>query len=149
MLLRAVRVQEFTRNINDLFAVPFHDKTGGFSHDGDFRCLKILGIRKGKEPVRILFRDNDSHSLLRFAYRKLGPVKSLILFRHGVEVDMQPVGKLSDRDRNTAGSEIVAPLDKKRRLRVAEQPLELSFDRSISLLDFSPAAFKRFQVMGL
>ena len=93
MLLRAVRVQEFTRNIDDLFAVPLHDKTGGFSHDGDFRCLKIFRIRKGKEPVRILFRDNDSHSLLRFAYRKLGPVKSLIFFRHGAKVDMQPVGK--------------------------------------------------------
>ena len=49
----------------------------------DFKIL--TGVRQSAELLRVLLRDDDSHSLLRLGDRELGAVKTLIFLRNSFE----------------------------------------------------------------
>ena len=52
--------------------------------------------------------DNDSHALLRLGDGELGAVQTVVLLRHGVQVDVKAVGQLADGDGYAARAEVVA-----------------------------------------
>ena len=109
-LLCAVGIQKSPRNIDYLFAPMPHYHAARIGYFGNNRCFKIFLIRKRKEGFRVLFLHNDRHALLRFAYGKLGTVKAFVFFRNLIKVDFERVRKLTYRDRNSAGTEIIAAL---------------------------------------
>ena len=93
----------------------------------------------------MLRRDDDGHALLRFGDGKLRAVEAVVFFRHGVQVDAQPVGQLADGHGYAARAEIVAAADHARGLAVSKQALELALDRRVALLHLGPAAFERLE----
>ena len=78
-------------------------------NDGRFKVFRIGKLQK---PVRILGIDDYRHALLRFAYRKLGAVKSFIFLGYGVEIYLKAVRQFAYRNRYAACAEIVAAFDK-------------------------------------
>ena len=56
-------------------------------------------------------------------------------------MDFQSVSQFADRDTDAASTEIVAFFDQTGALRIAEQPLNLAFFRSVALLNFAGADF--------
>ena len=55
---------------------------------------------------------------------------------------MQAVREFADGDGYAACAEVVASEDQLRSLGIAEEPLQLSFFRRVSLLDFRAACFE-------
>ena len=149
VLFRTVGVKEFTADVNDLLAVPEHNESGLSLYGSNDGSLKVLAVCKLKEASLVFLLDNASHSLLRLTDSKLGAVKTVILLRYCIEVDLKSVGKLTDRNRNTACSEVVTSLDHTASLSVSEESLELSFLGSVTLLNLCTAGFKRGNVMRL
>ena len=96
-----------------------------------------------KEKVGILGVYHYSHSFLRFGDRKLGSVKTRILLGYKVEIYGKTVGKLTDRNRNTAGTEVVTLLDKFGNLWTSEETLYLTFCGSVTLLNLCAACLDR------
>ena len=144
MLVRAVGIQEFAADIDYLLAVPVHDEPRlslNFRHG---HCLKIFFIREREESVNIVRLNNNRHALLALAYRKLRAVKTIVFFRHCIEVYLKSVRKLAYSNRYAARAEVVAALDHQAGLFVSEKSLELSLFGSIALLNLSAAALERF-----
>ena len=56
-------------------------------------------------------------------------------------MDFQSISQFADRNADAAGAEVVAFFDQTGALRIAEQPLNLAFFRSVALLDFAGADF--------
>ena len=149
MFFRTVRVQKLSRYINNICAVPVHNKPRlGFNlcHNGGF---KVFALRYCYKPFNIFFFNNNRHSLLRFAYGKLRSVKPFILFRYGIKVYFKSVRKLADCNRYSACAKIITPLYEPCGFFVSEKPLEFSFLRCVTLLNFRTASFKRRKRMRL
>ena len=149
MLLRAVRIEECAGDIYNRIALPMHDKTRFFCYRGDDCRLQVLCVRNLEKSIFIRCRDDDSHSLLRFADGQLRSVKTLVLLRNDIEVYVQSVSQLADGNGYAACAEVVAALDHAGSFPVSEQPLELSLLRSVALLHFRAAALQGADVVGL
>ena len=143
VLLRAVRVQELAGEVDYVISIPLHAQARLFGHVRDNRRLEILAGGVSAELLRVLLRDDDSHSLLRLGNRELGAVETLVLLRNLREVDIESVREFTDSDRNSARAEIVAALDESRDLLVPEQSLELSLLRRVALLNLRTAGCQR------
>ena len=119
-----------------------HDKACFFRNTRNRACLEVFAFCKGKKLVGILCRNDNSHTLLRLAYCKLGTVKTVILFRNCVEVNFKTVCKLAYRNGYTACTEVIATLNHAACLCVPEQALELALFGSVTLLNLCTAGFK-------
>ena len=120
MLLRAVRVEEFAGNIDDLVAVPCHGEAR-FFFDHRYRAgVQVLLFRECQKRLNIFGLNNDCHALLRFGDRQLRAVQTLIFLGNGVEVDIKTVSELADGNGNTARAEVITALDHAGRFPIAE-----------------------------
>ena len=149
MFARSVGVKESSAYVDDRDAVPAHFQAGLLRNDSYGDGLQILSVGKGEESLCVLLFHYDRHALLRFADRKFSAVQTFIFARYLIEVYVESVCKLAYRDRNSAGSEIVASLDETGGFRVAEQALELALLRSISFLHLSAARLYGMGVVSL
>ena len=138
-----VRIEEVTGQVDDRLPSPVHHKSRLLRHRRDDRGLEIFLVRILHEFLYVFFVDNNCHSLLGLGDRDFRPVKSRILLRDLVEIDVQTARELANRDRDTARAEIIAFFDEMRSVRTSEKTLELSLCRRISLLDFSAAVLRR------
>lgn len=148
MLVGTVGIQKFAADINNFLAVPVHDEPRlslNFCHG---HCLEIFFISQREESVNIVRLDNDRHALLALAYRKLRAVKTLVFFRHCVEVYLKSVRKLAYSNRYAARAEVVAAFYHQASFFVSEKSLELSLLGRVALLNLRAAAFERFNRVG-
>ncbi len=139
----AVRREKFAAQADYGLAHPVHLEARFFRDDRDDRCLKIFAFGifyKFGSVVRIY---DNSHSFLRLGDRKLGAVETFVFLGNAVKIYRDAVGKLSDRDGNSACAEVVASLDETCNLAATEQSLYLSFFRRIAFLHFSAALCQR------
>ena len=111
MLFSAVRIEEGPADIYDVFAVPVHLEPRLFDDVGKLYSLKVFGSCDFKETFFVFLRDYNSHSLLRFADRKLCSVKTVIFLGYFVEFYFKPFREFADCDRYAARAEVVAALD--------------------------------------
>ena len=149
MLRGAVRIQKFPADIHDRPPVPVHPQAGLLPHHRYRAGLQVFLRRQGQEGLRVLRGHDHRHTLLAFGNGQLRAVQALIFFRHGVQVDFQPVRQLADGHADAAGAEVVAALNHTGRLSVSEKPLQLPLLRRVSLLDLRAAGFHAMGVMRL
>ena len=143
VLLCTIRVQKFTGKVDNRLTVPVHTKTGFFSnlcHNGSF---KVFGKCERHKGIHVFLFNNNCHSFLRFGNCKFSTVKTVVLLRNSVKIDIKAVSKFTNSNRNTARTKVVTPLDHTGSFGIAEKSLELSFFRSITLLYFCTAGFER------
>ena len=149
MLYGTVGVQELTGQVNNGVAVPVHPQAGFCLYGCHDRSFQIFLAGFLDELVGIFCGNYHCHTFLRFADRDLCAVQTVILFRYGVQVDLQTVGQFADRNGNAACTEVVAAFDHLCHSGIAEQTLEFAFFRSVTLLDFCTAVSQRFHGVGL
>ena len=145
----AVGIQEGPAQVYDGTAVPAHAEPRLLCDHGDGNSLQVFLGSQGQEGISVCGTDHDGHALLALADGELGPVQPLIFLGHGVQVDIQSVGKLTDGHRYAARAKIVAALDHPTGLAVAEEALELALLGSVALLHFCAAGLHGVGVMGL
>ena len=149
MLTNTIGIKESTAQVNDIIASPAHEQAGRFSNHRNYSRLEVFLISKGNEFITVFSPDNYRHALLRLGDSKLGTVKTFIFFRNLIKVYHQAVGQLTDGYSHTAGAEIVAALDEAACLRIAEQTLNLTLCRRITLLYLGSCLSKRSLGMTL
>ena len=147
LLMRAVGVEEASRQINDRFAPPLQDQSRRLSDHCHLRRLEVFFFCIGKELFRVLRRNHDSHALLGFGDRQLCSVKAFILLRHQIHVDFQACCQLADGDGDAARAEVVALFDQLRDLRTSEKSLQFALRGRIALLDLRAAGLQRSGVV--
>ena len=145
----AVRIQECSRDIDDLLSSPNKNKARRLCNDRHFCSLKILFFCIFHKLFSIFWIDNNSHPLLRFRDCDLCSIQSGILFRNFVQFDAKTIRQLSDCDGHTACSEIIALFDQTADFFSSEQSLDLSFRGRISLLYLCAAGLYGFLCMNL
>ena len=106
-------------------------------------------MRQRHERIHIFGCEHHGHALLRFGNGQLGAVETVVLARHGVQVDGKPVGQFADGHGNAAGAKVVAALDAPCGFGVAEQPLQLAFLGSVALLHLRAAGLQRMRGVRL
>ena len=134
LLMRAVGIQEGSGQVHDLLSSPGKHQSGLFGHLGHAHRFQILLRRIAKEGVHILRVHHHGHSLLGFGDGKLRAVQTRVLFGYLIQIHPQAVRQLADGNGYAARAEVVALLDQPAHLSTAEQSLDLSFRRRISLL---------------
>ena len=145
----AVRVEELAGQVDDGDAVPGHAHARLGGNLGDDGCLQVLLGGVAHELLDVTVGDGAGHALLGLGDGELGAVKTVVLFGHGIKVDIQAVGKLAYGDRDTAGAKVVAALDQTAGIAAAEQALQLALDRGVALLDLGARCLDGLGVLGL
>ena len=102
-----------------------------------------------EEALHILRSDNHRHTLLRLRDRKLCAIETGILLRNLIEVDVETIRELTDRDGYTAGTEVVAALDQLTCLRITEETLQLTLLRCITLLNLCAVLLEGLHIVRL
>ena len=120
-----------------------------FRDYGHRRGLQVLLVGERDEGIHVLGGQGHGHALLRFGDGQLRAIQTVVLFRYGIQVDVQAVGQLANGHRHAAGAEVVAALDHAASIPAAEQALDLALHWRVALLHLGPAAFQRFHGMGL
>ena len=149
MLGRAVGIQESPGQIDNGAALPFHDHARIFGDDRDPVGFEVFLVCFFNELRFVFRRQYDSHALLGFGDGQLRAVQAFVLLADRVKIDLQAVREFTDGDTDTAGPEVVAPLDQPGDFRVVEQPQDFSFFRRVALLDFGSHGLQGLQVMAL
>ena len=96
------------------------------------------------ELLCIFLVDNNSHSLLRFGDSDFCAVKTGILLRDLVKIDIETSCQLADCYGDAACAKVVALLDQVGSIRPPEESLQLALCRSIALLDLCAADQRGF-----
>ena len=149
VLGRTVGVEELAGQIDDGDAVPCHAHARLGGNLGDNGSLQVLLGGVAHELLDVTVGDGASHALLGLGDSELGAVQAVVLLGHGVQVDIQAVGKLAHGDRDAAGAKVVAALDQTAGVAAAEQTLQLALDRGVALLDLGTRGLDGLGVLGL
>ena len=91
----------------------------------------------------------NGHALLRLGDCQLSAIKTVILLRNSIQVDVKAVGKLANSNRDTAGTKVVAALNELASVFTAEEALKLALNRGVALLDLGSVALNGASVVGL
>ena len=145
----AVGVQKIAADIYNFAAAPAHNQRIFIRYLGDNVRLHVFRVRVLQKFRQIFRRQHDRHAFLRFGNCQLGAVKPLVLFAHGVQINIEPVRQFADRYSHAARAEIVAALNQPTDFRVSEQPLDFPLGKRIALLNFRAAGFNRFDGVHL
>ena len=145
--MRPVCIQKCAGNIHDLFSSPYKDKSRRLGNDSNLCRFQILFLRICKELFHIFWIYHNSHTLLGFRDRDLCSVQSGIFFRYFIQIHTKPLCQLSDRNGNSACTEVITFFDQAAYLFPAEQTLDLTFCRRISFLNFRSACLDRLFCM--
>ena len=147
LLVRAVCIEERSGEIYDLFSSPDQDKPRLFRDNGNFCRLQVFLCGVRHELIHIFRIYNNRHTLLGFRDGNLCSVKAGIFFRDFIKFNAKSVRKLADGHRHAARAEVVTLLDEAAYFLAAEQTLDLTLCRRISLLYFRTARLDRFNRM--
>ena len=145
----AVGVEELAGQVDDSDAVPGHAHARLSGNLGDNGRLQVLLGGVAHELLDVTVGDGAGHALLGLRDSELGAVQAVVLLGHGVQVDIQAVGKLAHGDRDAAGAKVVAALDQTAGVAAAEQTLQLALDRGVALLDLGTRGLDGLGVLGL
>ena len=140
----AVRIEEGSRDVDDILAAPVHDEALRIRRNGDDRRFEVFFSRIFHEFVDVFRRDDNGHAFLRFGNSQFRAVEAFVFLRNLVEVDVEAVGQFTDSNGDAAGAEVVAALDEDRHFVAAEEALDFPFCQGVALLDFSSARFQGF-----
>ena len=149
MLFRAVGVQKFPADIDDGIAIPVHHQSGLLRHLCHRASLEVLLGCQSQEGIHVLRLYHHSHTLLGLGDGQLSAVQALVFLRNGIQVDFQAVCQLTDGNRHTACTKVIAALNQATGLGIAEQALKLPLLGSVALLHLGAAAFQGFHRVGL
>ena len=103
----------------------------------------ILAAAICDHGILVLSLNHNRHTLLRLADCKFCRIKTVIFYRHSVEIYVKSVSKFTDSHTDSTGTEVIRFLDESCNLRTTEKPLEFSFLRSITLLNLASASLER------
>ena len=142
-MLGTCAVNEFSLEVCYDLSVIVHSHALSVSNIRDMGNFDVLAVAIFHELSLVLSLDNDRHSLLRLTDGKFSSIEPIVFYRNPVEINVKTVGKLTDCDAHAAGTEVIGLLYKLGHFRTAEQSLEFSLLRSISLLDLTAACLKR------
>ena len=148
VLGRAVGVEELAGQVDDGHTVPGHAHARLGGDLGDNGRLEVLLGGVAHELLDVTVGDGAGHALLGLGDGELGAVQAVVLLGHGVQVDIQAVGKLTHGDRDAAGAKVVAALDQAAGVAAAEQTLQLALDRGVALLDLGARGLDGLGVLG-
>ena len=126
-----------------------HSEARVCRNDSHRTCLQVFTLCKCEESVYILLFHYNCHTFLRFTDGKFCPVKSFILTRYLIEINIQSLGKLADGNRYTARTKVVAAFDEPAGISVPEEALELTLLGCIALLHLGSAGFNGMNVVSL
>ena len=98
VLGRAVGVEELAGQVDDSDAVPGHAHARLSGNLGDNGRLQVLLGGVAHELLDVTVGDGAGHALLGLRDSELGAVQAVVLLGHGVQVDIQAVGKLAHGD---------------------------------------------------
>ena len=140
MFFGSVCIEKPSRNIDYRLSVPIKSEIRLLSHLRYCCRLEVFLSCELAEAIRIFCGDYYSHTFLRLAYGKLRSVKPLVFLGDLVQIHFKAVGKFAYSNGNAACAEVVAALYKPCRLGVAEEPLKLSFFRSITRREIGRAS---------
>ena len=149
MLPHPVGIQKFPADVHDRLTAPVHPQPTGIRDPGHQGRFEILFTGQRNESGGIGRGDHDRHPLLGLGNRQLGSIQPFILFRHSIQIDLEPGCQFADRHRHTAGAKIVAFLDQAADRRIAEQALNFPFGGRVSFLNFRTAGGQGFLRMRL
>ena len=138
-LMCTIGIQECSGKIYDILAAPLQHKPRLLGHNRYFRSFEIFLIRIFHKFRYILRIDDDCHTLLGFGDRQFRAVQAGILLRYLVQINGQTVCQLADGNGYTAGTKVVTFLDQLAYFRSAEQSLQFTLGRCITLLHLSTA----------
>ena len=147
--MSSVCIKECTRDIYYLFASPLKHKSWILCNYRNLCCLEIFLLCVCKELLNIRRRNYNCHTLLRLWDSNLCSVKTCVFLWYLVKLYAKSVSKLSDSNRNSAGTEIVTFLDDMADLFSSEKSLKLSLCRCITLLYLSSAYWCRLCIVCL
>ena len=149
LLMSAVGVQERPGQIYNFFSAPYQNQTGILCNNSHRNCLQIFLISVSQELIHVLRRNHNCHTLLRLGNRNLRAVQSGVFLWHLVQFYPQSVRQLTDGNGNAACTEIVTFFNNIGNLFPAEQSLDLSLSRRVTLLNLRTAGINRRSRMGL
>ena len=121
-----------------------HPQPGILRHRGHHRGFQVFPGSQFQEAAHIGSSHHHRHPLLGLRNGQLCAVQTVILLGHPVQINLQPIGQLTNGHRHAACTKVVAPLDHPGGFAVAEQTLKLPLFGSVALLHLCTAAFKRF-----
>ncbi len=101
------------------------------------------------ELVHVLGGERHGHALLGLADGELRAVEALVLLRNLVQVDVQAVRQLADRDGDATCTKVVTALDEAARVLAAEQALELALGGGVALLHLCAVLLEGLDVVRL
>ena len=93
-----VGVEELTGQVDDGDTVPGHAHARLGGNLGDNGRLEVLLGGVAHELLDVTVGDGAGHTLLGLGDGELGAVQAVVLLGHGVQVDIQAVGKLAYGD---------------------------------------------------
>ena len=144
-----VGIKECTGKVYNLFSSPYKNQSRIFRNDCYNRCLKIFLFRICHKLIYIFRIDNDCHSFLGFGNRDLCSVQSCIFLWHFIQLYPQSVCQFSDGNWNSSGTKVITLFNQMADFFSAEQTLDLTLCRCISLLHFSSACLDGLLCMNL
>ena len=144
LLMCSVRIQKCSGQIHNLFSSPGQNQSRFFSYYCNLCCLQVLFCCISHEFFYVLWIYNNSHTLLRFGDCNLRSVKTCIFLRHFIKVYSESVCQFTNCDRYTTCTKVVTFFDQLTYFFSAEQTLNLTFCRRISLLDLCSTGLDRF-----
>ena len=141
--MSTVGIQESTLQVNNGLASPVEHQSGILSYNGNRDSFQVLFVGIAKEFFNVFRIYNYCHSFLRLGNSKLGPVQTCIFLRYFIKINSQTVCQLTDCYRYTACTEVVTLLDQLTDFLSAEQSLNLTLGRSITLLYLGTTCLNR------
>ena len=139
-----IGIQECSGEINDRFSSPVHHQTRAFCDNSHRNSLQVLFFCISQELLGIFRINHYCHTLLRLRDTNLCSVKAGIFLRYFIQVNLQSRCQLTDGNRYTACTKVVALLDDLTYFFSSEQPLDLSLRRRVSFLHLSSAGLNGF-----
>ena len=149
LLMSSVGIQERPGNIHDFFSPPGKDEAGLLCYNRNAHGLQIFFLRIIQESIHIPGSYHNGHPFLGFGDGKLRSVQTRVFLGNLIQIHPESVRQLTDGNRYAAGTEIITLLNQPADFRPAEQPLDLTFRRRISLLYFRAAGFNTLFRMHL
>ena len=145
----AVGVKKCAGNVHDLLASPHQNQTRAFRNHRYFHSLKVLFLGVLHELLYILRSHNHCHTLLRLGDCKLCSVQSCVFLRNLVQFYAKTVCQFSDCYGYTAGTKVVTFLNNMADFLSAEQSLQLTLGRSVTLLHLCATYGSGFGIVSL
>ena len=149
VLVRAVGGEERAGEVGHGLAVPAHDHAGTLSDGRHHVGLQVFRLGMGDKGIHIRRGHHYGHALLALGNGNLRTVQTVVFLAHGVQVDGEAIGKLTDGDAHAACAEVVAAFDETGHVPIAEEPLDFPLLGGVALLNLAGHGVQRVHIVAL